>query len=227
VRITELFYSLQGEGSLLGVPSFFIRTTGCNLRCVWCDTPYTSWAPVGEEMSVDTIVAEALKHPGRHAVVTGGEPLIAPEIAELTAKLRAAGFHITIETAGTVAPPVTCDLMSISPKLSNSTPFEREGGRFAAQHERLRYQPEVLRELMRRYDYQLKFVVMAASDLDEIRALLQQTGGLREKTMLMPEGIQLETLRDRARWMTEVCKLEGFRYSPRLHIDLFGNQRGT
>ncbi len=227
MRISELFYSLQGEGSLLGVPSFFIRTTGCNLRCVWCDTPYTSWAPVGEEMSVDTIVAEALKHPGRHAVVTGGEPLIAPEIAELTAKLRAAGFHITIETAGTVAPPVTCDLMSISPKLSNSTPFEREGGRFAAQHERLRYQPAVLRDLMSRYDYQLKFVVMAASDLDEILTLLEQTGGLREKTMLMPEGIQLETLRARARWMTEVCKLEGFRYSPRLHIDLFGNQRGT
>lgn len=227
MKISELFYSVQGEGSLVGVPSFFIRTTGCNLRCVWCDTPYTSWAPVGDEMSVESIVAEALKHPGRHAVVTGGEPLIAPQVSELTTQLREAGFHITIETAGTVAPPVACDLMSISPKLSNSTPFEREDGRFAAQHERLRYQPEVLRRLMTEYEYQLKFVVTAPSDLDEIRQLLKDTGGSAQKTMLMPEGTQLETLRERAQWMVEVCKSEGFRYSPRLHIDLFGNRRGT
>ena len=227
MKISELFYSLQGEGTLLGVPSFFIRTTGCNLRCGWCDTPYTSWAPVGEEMSLETIVQAALRHPGRYAVVTGGEPLIAPEIGALTTALREAGFHITIETAGTVAPPVTCDLMSISPKLSNSTPWDREEGRYAAQHERLRYQPAVLRELMLNYNYQLKFVVMAASDLDEIRSLLRDTGGAASQTMLMPEGIQLETLRERAKWMVDICKLEGFRFSPRLHIDLFGNRRGT
>ncbi len=230
MKISEIFYSLQGEGALLGVPSFFIRTTGCNLRCVWCDTPYTSWTPVGEEMAIDLIVRKALEHPGRHAVVTGGEPLIAPEIGALTAALREAGFHITIETAGTVAPvafTVTCDLMSISPKLSNSTPWEREGGRFAAQHERLRYRPEVLRELMAAYNYQLKFVVMQESDLDEIRKLLKETDGAIDRTMLMPEGIQLETLRERAKWMVDVCKSEGFRFSPRLHIDLFGNQRGT
>lgn len=227
MKISELFYSLQGEGMLLGVPSFFIRTTGCNLRCVWCDTPYTSWAPVGEEMPVTEIVREALRHPGRHAVVTGGEPLIAPEIGALTAALREAGFHITIETAGTVAPPISCDLMSISPKLSNSTPWEREDGRYAAQHERLRYQPAVLRELMSAYDYQLKFVVMQPADLDEIRSLLRETGGSPARTMLMPEGVQLETLRERAKWMTEACKSEGFRFSPRLHIDLFGNTRGT
>ena len=212
---------------LLGVPSFFIRTTGCNLRCVWCDTPYTSWVPVGEEMPVAAIVAEALKYPGRHAVVTGGEPLIAPEVGELTAQLREAGFHITVETAGTVAPQVTCDLMSISPKLSNSTPWEREDGRFAAQHERWRYQPSVLRQLMSAYEYQLKFVVMAPGDLDEIRTLLRETGGAAERTMLMPEGVQPETLRERAHWMVEACKSEGFRFSPRLHIDLFGNKRGT
>ena len=227
MKISELFYSVQGEGSLVGVPSFFIRTTGCNLRCVWCDTPYTSWAPVGDEMTVAHIVAEALRHPGRHAVVTGGEPLIAPDIAELTQQLHQAGFHITIETAGTVAPPVTCHLMSISPKLSNSTPFEREGGRYAAQHDRLRYQPAVLRSLISQYDYQLKFVVMSPDDLTEIRELLRETGAATAQTMLMPEGTQLETLRERARWMVEVCKAEGFRYSPRLHIDLFGNQRGT
>lgn len=227
MKISERFYSLQGEGSLLGVPSYFIRTTGCNLRCTWCDTPYTSWAPVGDDFSVEELVREALAHPGRHAVVTGGEPLIAPQIGELTAQLRAAGFHITIETAGTVAPPVACDLMSISPKLANSTPWEREDGRYAAQHERLRSQPEILRHLIATYDYQLKFVVMQPADLDEIRRLLADVGASPARTILMPEGTQLDVLRERAPWIAEVCKQEGYRYSPRLHIDLFGNRRGT
>ena len=122
MRIAELFYSIQGEGSLVGVPSFFIRTSGCNLRCSWCDTPYTSWAPEGVDLSIDQILNEARAHPARYAVVTGGEPMIAPEVLPLTARLRGAGFHITIETAGTVFRPVACDLMSISPKLANSTP---------------------------------------------------------------------------------------------------------
>ncbi len=227
MKISERFYSLQGEGSLLGVPSYFIRTTGCNLRCTWCDTPYTSWAPVGDDFSVEDLVREASAHPGRHVVVTGGEPLIAPQIGELTAQLRAAGFHITIETAGTVAAPVACDLMSISPKLANSTPWEREGGRYAAQHERLRYQPDILRHLIATYDYQLKFVVMQPTDVDEIRRLLADLGASPARTILMPEGTQLDVLRERAPWIAEVCKQEGYRYSPRLHIDLFGNRRGT
>ncbi|HUB33862.1 MAG TPA: 7-carboxy-7-deazaguanine synthase QueE, partial [Bryobacteraceae bacterium] len=118
MRIAELFYSLQGEGSLVGVPSVFIRTTGCNLRCSWCDTPYTSWQPEGTDWSLRQILAEVRAHPARHAVVTGGEPMIQPEIIPLTEQLRAAGLHITVETAGTVFQPVACDLMSISPKLA-------------------------------------------------------------------------------------------------------------
>ena len=125
MKIAELFYSLQGEGSLVGVPSVFIRTSGCNLRCSWCDTPYTSWQPEGTELSLDQILDEVQAHPARHVVVTGGEPMIAPEIVPLTERLRALGLHITIETAGTVFQPVACDLMSISPKLANSTPEGR------------------------------------------------------------------------------------------------------
>src|SRR3954452_7149233 len=102
MRIAEIFYSIQGEGRLAGVPSVFIRTSGCNLRCVWCDTPYTSWEPEGEEKTVDEIVAEAKRYAARYAVVTGGEPLIAREIAELTQGLKSEEFHITIETAATV-----------------------------------------------------------------------------------------------------------------------------
>src|SRR5580693_6278799 len=133
LKIAELFYSLQGEGSLVGVPSFFIRSSGCNLRCAWCDTPYTSWYPEGADFTLDQIVDEVKAHPALHVVVTGGEPMIAPEIILLTERLRGLGLHITIETAGTVFKPVACDLMSISPKLSNSTPND---SRWAGQHDR-------------------------------------------------------------------------------------------
>jgi 7-carboxy-7-deazaguanine synthase len=223
LRIAELFYSIQGEGSLLGVPSFFIRTSGCNLRCSWCDTPYTSWQPEGVEMDLDRILDEARAHPARHVVVTGGEPMIAPGIVPLTERLRDAGLHITVETAGTVFHPVACDLMSISPKLANSTPE----GAFAVQHQRVRIQTPVLAELITRYDYQLKFVIETPSDLTEVRELVGALGADSERVILMPEGVDPDKLRDRAVWLAEICKAEGFRFSPRLHVDLWGNRRGV
>jgi 7-carboxy-7-deazaguanine synthase len=227
MKISEIFYSIQGEGMLTGVPSVFVRTSGCNLRCVWCDTPYTSWAPEGNKMTVEEILAAVRSHPGKHAVVTGGEPMIAPRIVELTQGLKKLGMHITIETAGTVYHPVTCDLMSISPKLANSTPHQREGGKWSAQHERLRYQPEVLRQLMAGYEYQLKFVVASPADLAEIAKMIDDTQADRSRVVLMAEGTTSDVIRERAPWLTEICKREGFRYSPRLHIDLWGNRRGV
>jgi 7-carboxy-7-deazaguanine synthase len=223
LKIAELFYSLQGEGALVGVPSVFIRTSGCNLRCAWCDTPYTSWQPEGAEWSLDRILDEVRAHPARHVVVTGGEPMILPEVVPLTERLRALGRHITVETAGTVFRPVACDLMSISPKLSNSTP----AGPWAAQHDRLRIELDTLRELTGRYPYQLKFVIEKPGDLEEVRAVLTALAVGGEHVILMPEGTDREQLRERARWLAEICKEEGFRFSPRLHVDLYGNQRGV
>ena len=223
MKIAELFYSLQGEGSLLGVPSVFIRSSGCNLRCSWCDTPYTSWTPEGTELALEQIVDEVSAHPARHVVITGGEPMIQPEIVPLSQRLRALGMHITIETAGTVFEPVACDLMSISPKLANSTP---EGG-FAPQHERLRSQPATLERLMARYPYQLKFVVANPADLKEIDALVAALHAPPDRVILMPEGTDPARLAERARWLAEICKQEGFRFSPRLHIDLWGSRRGV
>ena len=223
MKIAELFYSLQGEGSLVGVPSVFIRSSGCNLRCAWCDTPYTSWQPEGTELDLDRIVDEVKAHPARHVVITGGEPMIQPEMAPLTERLRALGMHITIETAGTVFQPVACDLMSISPKLSNSTP----AGNFAEPHDRLRIQPTILAELMARYEYQLKFVVENPADLQEIRALMEMLAAPRERVILMPEGTEPARLAERGLWLAEICKEEGFRFSPRLHIDLWGSRRGV
>jgi 7-carboxy-7-deazaguanine synthase len=224
MRIAEIFYSVQGEGSLVGVPSVFVRTSGCNLRCSWCDTPYTSWNPEGGDLSIAEIVdrAEAFSA-ARHVVLTGGEPMIAPGIAELSQRFHERGIHITVETAGTVFTPVECDLMSISPKLSNSTPE----GVFRAQHERLRLQPDVLARLMSGYDYQLKFVVAREEDIDEVCAVVAQVNAPAGKVILMPEGIRAEVLQERGVWLAEICKRYGFRFTPRLHVDLYGNRRGV
>jgi 7-carboxy-7-deazaguanine synthase len=224
MKIAEIFYSVQGEGGLVGVPSVFVRTSGCNLRCSWCDTPYTSWNPEGVDLSIDAIVAQAGQfRAARHVVLTGGEPMIAPGMMELSQCFRALGMHITIETAGTVFAPVECDLMSISPKLANSTPE----GSFRAQHERLRRQPDVLKRLMAHCDYQLKFVIAREEDLEEVRAIVSQLGAPAGKIVLMPEGISADVLNERGVWVAEICKAHGYRFSPRLHVHLYGNKRGV
>lgn len=227
MNISEIFYSVQGEGMLLGVPSVFIRTGVCNLRCVWCDTPYASWRPDGRDRKLEDVLAEALGYGARHVVVTGGEPMIEPEVVALTDRLRAAGQHITVETAGTVFKPVACDLMSISPKLSNSTPLQVDGGRWAAQHDRLRYQPETLRALVAAYPYQLKFVIAGEADLDEVETMVAELGADRERVLLMPEGVTNAVLGERSVWLAEVCKQRGFRLSPRLHVLIWGDKRGV
>lgn len=224
LKISEIFYSIQGEGNLVGVPSVFVRTSGCNLRCAWCDTPYTSWKPEGEERSLDSIVEQVNSYGAAHVVITGGEPMIAPEIEELTHRLTQ---HITIETAGTVDAQVRCDLMSISPKLANSTPHARENGRWAAQHERLRYQPEILRRLIQLYPYQLKFVISEPADIDQVNAIVNDIGAARNRVVLMAEGTDAVTLAERGRWLVEIAKREGFRMTPRMHVDLWGDRRGV
>jgi 7-carboxy-7-deazaguanine synthase len=229
VKISELFYSLQGEGKLLGVPSVFVRASGCNLRCTWCDTPYASWNPEGDNIPVAEIVRQVGTFHAHHVVITGGEPMIMPDIAELCAALKKAGHHITIETAATVFEPVAVDLASLSPKLSNSTPHQREGGRFAAAHERQRLNiPVIQRFIDHAPDFQLKFVVSAEADLAEISQILAQlTGWQPSDVLLMPEGTDAATLNARAGWIAEVCKATRYRYCPRLHVELYGNVRGT
>lgn len=228
MQISEIFYSIQGEGILAGVPSLFIRTSGCNLRCTWCDTPYTSWNPEGTPMRLGAILAQARRDWPNHVVITGGEPMIAQQIVLLTKQLREvlSGIHITIETAGTVFEPVECDLMSISPKLANSVPVHRDGGIFAKMHEEKRRDPKVLKKLIRKYDYQLKFVISTREDVTEAMDLVREIKADTGKVILMPEGTHFETLRERSKWLAEVCKDKKVRLGPRLHIDIWGNERG-
>jgi 7-carboxy-7-deazaguanine synthase len=229
VKLSELFYSIQGEGKLMGVPSVFIRASGCNLRCVWCDTPYASWSPVGEETPVAEIVRQVQKFNARHVVVTGGEPTIMADFPALCADLRKMNYHITVETAATVFAAAPVDLISLSPKLSNSTPHDREGGRFAQSHEKHRLNPAVIQQWIDSSpEFQLKFVVASSEDLTEIHALLAKLKNWSPAdVLLMPEGTDSATVDSRAGWIGEVCKQTGFRFCPRLHIALYGNRRGT
>jgi len=229
--ISETFYSLQGEGQLTGVPSVFVRTSGCNLRCAWCDTPYASWNPEGEQRTVDAIVAEVQGHvAARHVVLTGGEPMIAKEISALASELKLLGYHITIETAATVVPAgIACDLASLSPKLLNSAPDATLHAAWRKKHEATRWRPDVVREWIDQCDYQFKFVVASPTDVDELEGMLNSLGREipRHKVMLMPEATNLDRMRERAAWLGEICKARGFRYAHRLHIELYGNRRGT
>jgi len=229
--ISEIFYSLQGEGELTGVPSVFVRTSGCNLRCAWCDTPYASWNPEGVGRTVEQIVAEVEQHAqARHVVLTGGEPMIAKDIRTLAGELKATGRHITIETAATIAPDgIACDLASLSPKLLNSAPDAIEHAAWRKKHEATRWQPDVVRAWIDRYPFQFKFVVARPEDIDELEAMLAALHREipRHKVLLMPEGTTLEKIRSRAAWLGELCKARGYRYAHRLHIELYGNKRGT
>ncbi|MGD0141264.1 MAG: 7-carboxy-7-deazaguanine synthase QueE [Tepidisphaeraceae bacterium] len=229
MRLAELFHSIQGEGKLMGMPSVFVRASGCNLRCVWCDTPYASWEPEGEDTTVAAIVDRVGKFPGRHAVITGGEPMIMADLPELCDELKSRGYHITIETAATVFAPVKLDLASLSPKLSNSTPKLRDAGRFARMHEQNRLNVEAIQQFIDRSpEFQLKFVVCEPADMGEIHDLLRRLRGWSPgDVLLMPEGTTQTVLDSRAGWMSETCKKEGFRFCPRLQVMLYGNRRGT
>ncbi len=229
--ISEIFHSLQGEGELTGVPSVFVRASGCNLRCAWCDTPYASWNPEGKNYRVEQIIAAIDRYPkARHVVLTGGEPMIAKDIRELAAAVKATGRHITIETAATLAPDgIACDLASLSPKLLNSAPDVEKHAVWRKKHEATRWQPDVVRAWVDHYPYQFKFVVARPEDVDELEHML---AALKRdipphKVLLMPEGTTLERLRGRAAWLSDICKERGYRYAHRLHIELYGNKRGT
>jgi 7-carboxy-7-deazaguanine synthase len=163
--------------------------------------------------------------------LTGGEPMIARGIHELAAALRAEGMHITIETAGTIPPAdIACDLASLSPKLANSTPDATEiEAAWVERHEKTRIQPDVLREWIAGYPFQLKFVVSGANDLPEIQKTIVDIGAHipPSKILLMPEGTNDELLKSRQSEVIAICLEKGHRYCDRLHIHLFGNTMGT
>ena len=231
MKISELFFSIQGEGELTGIPSVFVRTSGCNLRCRWCDTKYSSWTPEGENVDIEELVEKVCSYPARHVVITGGEPMIAKDIKEFVDLLKQSGKHITIETAGTIAPNgIQCDLASISPKLSDSTPEKGEiSEEWIERHDSTRIDYNILNEWIDSYEFQLKFVVSKREEINEVKCIIDKIESdiLPEKVLLMPEGTDSETIHSRYDMLVNLCKENGFRMCNRLHLDLFGNTRGT
>ena len=226
MKYSEIFYSIQGEGQLIGYPSVFFRTSYCNLRCIWCDTPYTSWEPEDKDISVEDAVDAILAHNCKQVVITGGEPFMQPkDLTILCHRLRQNGKHITIETNGTLFERVEADLLSISPKLENSNPSEFN--HHFKQHQRNRINQEVLRQFLDYYNCQLKFVVETERDLFEIHQLEIEMQIPASIIVLMPQGITNDQIQERKNWVVETCKKYGYRYSPRLHVDIWGDTRGT
>jgi len=233
MRVCEIFRSRQGEGFLTGSDSLFVRTSGCNLRCHFCDTPYASWHPEGVELSPDAILdqfAELQRReptPARHVVVTGGEPMLWPDLAELTERIGEAGLHITIETAGTIDLPVRCDLMSISPKFASSAPNASEHPDLAQLHEQRRRAPEVIRAVIARYKYQIKFIVGEPEDLEDVESYLREFPEIdRSRVLLMPEGTEPKRLAEVEHWLLPQCQRMGLTFCPRCQIEWYGGQRG-
>ena len=237
--INELFVSLQGEGTLAGVPSVFVRTSGCNLRCWFCDSYHTSWEPTHAWMTLDEIVAEVGSFDADHVVLTGGEPLVHDSAQKLLRQLDALGYHTTVETNGTVVPDAETpiDLASVSPKLASSTPTVEKDpkgeGEWADRHEDRRIDVDALATLAERYDRQFKFVVTGPEDMAEIESVLADVRAAAHveipdtDVLLMPEGQTRERLAETRTVVAELALEHGYRYTPRLHVDLWNDAPET
>jgi len=214
-RIAECFFSIQGEGITAGLPTVFIRLQGCSVGCTWCDTKY-SWDPSGgREVTLDGLVEEASAFPCRRVVITGGEPLESPLFPSLVGALKARGFTIEVETSGTLTPTVEVDQWNVSVKLSESGVPDTK-----------RINPQAIRKFLRLQAW-WKFVVLGRSDVLEVLQLAERFTLPRERILLMPEGVHREDVLERSLWVVDECKRYGYRYSPRLHILLWGARRGV
>lgn len=178
-------------------------------------------------MSINEVVDAVLAHEHQYVVLTGGEPMLFAEMVPICDQLHRAGKHITIETAGTLSLPLECDLMSVSPKLSNSTPIEASE-RWIERHENTRHVPEVIRYLVSRYPYQLKFVVGTEEDGEEVLEYLREFPEIdRDRVMLMPEGVTLGRLTCVETWLKPFCCEHDLTFCPRRQIEWYGSMRGT
>ena len=223
----EIFYSLQGEGASIGTPSVFLRLALCNLGCGWCDTRYTwDWKHYDyarEVVSLDTglVKNRILEFGCRRLVITGGEPLLQQKaLAPLAASLKQEhGFYCEVETNGTIVPLTELardiDQWNVSPKLTTSgNALER------------RELPEALEFFGQLPNTYFKFVIVQPSDIIEVCGLRDKYRLPSERIILMPEGQSAEVIQRRSPWISEACIKQGFRFSTRLHILLWGDHRG-
>ena len=229
IKYSEIFYSIQGEGSLMGIPSVFFRTSFCNLRCFFCDTPYTSHTPENKRIILNNAIDRILAYKCDHIVITGGEPFLQPEALQSICKvLKSKNQHITIETNGTIYSHTEADLLSISPKLSDSGPkLNQTTVRWQKKHDEDRINLPVLKLFLLNHTCQFKFVVHEERHIEEIRAFQELLPLPDNFIYLMPEGRTPLDLINKQRWVVEACLENNWNYSDRLHVRIWGDKRGV
>lgn len=228
MNISEIFYTIQGEGKFVGTPSTFVRTSGCNLRCDWCDTPYTSWKPEVNRKTTDEVmelVDNVTAENASHIVITGGEPFLQPDLGDLVNKLHDKDYFVTIETNGTIFKDVGADLYSISPKLENSIPVnhEKEKKIHIANRDK---GFESLYNFPKEKSI-FKYVIQTEEDLEEVETQIDLLQLEPNQIYLMPEGRTKDEVNSRTHTLIDLCKERGFNFSPRLHVDIWGDKRGV
>jgi organic radical activating enzyme len=226
LKVSEIFESLQGEGVSSGAPCVFVRLAQCNLHCSWCDTKYTwdferyRYEDEVHEQSVAEVARIVNAAPSRRLVLTGGEPLLQQRaLKEFFARL-APDIAVEVETNGTIVPDPSAlsrvNQWNVSPKLAN-----------AGDPAQFRIRPEaltVLRDTGRAY---LKLVVNGEADLAEADALIARLAWPSDRVVLMPEAADREQLRARSFAVAEAARARSYRFSSRLHLELWGGRRGT
>ncbi len=227
MKVSEIFYSIQGEGPNAGKPAVFLRLALCNLTCEWCDTKYTwDWKNYDydkevREMGVQQVQEQLLKHDTKHLVLTGGEPMLQQKkLVPLLRGLKRNGFYIEVETNGTMIPKgemlELVDQWNVSPKLENSK--NPQG---------MRERPECYRFFNSLPNSYFKYVIQNPGDLNEVLRLAEKYRIPGSKIILMPEARTREQLAKRSVWLAELCRHHGYSLSTRLHIELWGNKRGV
>ena len=235
----EIFHTLQGEGVSMGMPSVFVRSSLCNLHCSWCDTDYTwNWEgtpwkhETGKKYSKQEYIVELQAQDVvdiisdfncKNIILTGGEPLLQQPAWEKIIQLlreQDPSYRFEIETNGTQTPTGFMDQAinqwNVSAKLSNS-----------GNAEKLRVNPEALQYFVSNKNSWFKFVIQSAADLQEVQQLEQSYNLPKNKILLMPEGRTEETLQQKRLWLADICRDQGYRFSDRLHIQLWGSKRGV
>lgn len=227
--VNEIFYSLQGEGSRVGEPSVFVRLAGCNLRCRWCDTPKASWNPQGESLSLRALLSRLHEWPKAPVVITGGEPLLAEFLPNLCDALRNEQRFVSVESAATIYRPLNVNLITLSPKLSNSDPE----GAYCSNHRQLRRDITALISFLQNdTPCILKFVAQDSPDIQEIAELMGELALAVKNTVLptvyiMPQARSAEELLERSRMLAPLCLARGWILGDRMHIRLWGNRPGV
>ena len=226
--ISEIFYSLQGEGIYHGVPSTFIRLSGCPMSCTWCDTPYASWKPEGRLYDIAEILKEIEKNPQTsHVVITGGEPYQFKKLPQLVSSVKDLGKTVTIETAGIIYLKTNADLISISPKTKNSDPVDQPER--LRVHQKYRQQRDSMAQfVLHSSDIQWKFVTGDMGDLEEIEEILSQLSVPRnERVFLMPFTQNPQQYQEHSILVAQWAMDKGFTFCNRLHVQLWSDERGT